>query len=1436
MSEDLREPQIDCGVVAPPDDSTEQIDVADLLNANDAELLPVYIDDLPVKVETAESKPVNSDDTDVNVSTQKIDELASSNSPDLTHDVTLRRSVPNFQEQNDCHVTIQSRPLSEFKDIPNLNSMPFKGLYIVANVENDHRPVPIRFLLDSGSSDSLLDINAYNRIPEKNRPSITESSKSIRFADNRIQKALGEVTMNLSIGDSKYSFTCLLGNFSDEAIIGLNDMHHLNLKTDFTNLMVTHKDNVWLPIHDVHDNLIGRKVLVRKSVMIPANSKMEISTYVENCKDQSVFNDKPVLLLPDEDTIDKYGIGPAKSVYQYTDPNTPVLVFNTSNTPVELPCDAVIGTFSDEVESITGIAEPSNDVSFQNDLTEYSRHSENTEMGDIEIPDHLLLLYQNSCECLNDEEKAKLKYLLFKNEDVFSKGDFDLGKTDIVKHEIKLLPGAKPVKIPPRRLAPDAREAADKIVDNLLKRGLIRASESNWSSPIVLVKKRDSTFRLCLDYRMVNARSKQDGYPQPLISETLDHLANSKYFCTLDLAAGFWQLAMDPSSIDKTAFCTSKGLWEWLVMPFGLCSATNSFQRLMNKVVGDLNHNGCLVYIDDLIIHANDFDTTLSKLQTLLNRLRSAGLKCKPKKCHLFQKSCEFLGYKISQKGIETCPSKISEIRDWQVPSSKKGVKSFLGICGYYRRFVQDYSRIAKPLTALTSDAVEFEWSEDCQKSFEHLKSKLIESPILGFPQDKGTFVIDVDARNVAIGAVIQQEQNGELVVITYASKTLSSSEQNYCTTKKELFAIVYFIGLHKHYLSNKFTIRTDHASLKYWQRFKDPQGQIARWLDFLSAFSFDVIPRPGKLNSNADSMSRKHEECVHLGKKKCLCTTFHGLELEPPVVLETRYFSDSCTQTDLASTTCQGSITQCKRVFTLPIVKENALQCAEKMSQTSTIDLPDVVSCDKIVSLNPFFTKNDIKSAQKEDSDIGPVMQMLAENSQKPEWKTVSHLSSESKILLTEWKNLEIQDGILYKKWHSDNADSDWWQLVLPRKYYNTVIQQSHDHITVAHQGETRTLQNLKLRFWFPKMRELVSDWVKTCPNCQAKKSPNKRSKAPIQSFRVGAPFEKVSIDLTGPYSETENGFRYVATFIDDFTKFTVVAPMKTMTSQELCNALVKNWISYFGVPLQVHTDQGPCFRKGLFAQLCQLLDIHRTRCTPRHPESNGTVERVQRSLITMLNCVIRDNPHEWDHLIMLCALAFNNTPHETTKIAPAKLVFGRYLSLAIDLVAPIPYKETWAQEATNREDYVIRLQASLHDINKKARQNLKGATLKQNKYYNSHLHYHKYEVGDIVYYNHPVKERDSHKESYYPWRGPYFITRVLSDCLFCIQAGPNEPQHVVHYNKLKRGMCREAPDTSWIHSNEALDHHDDVTDNTQFRPKRKNTRPDYYGEWLWY
>ena len=294
-------------------------------------------------------------------------------------------------------------------------------------------------------------------------------------------------------------------------------------------------------------------------------------------------------------------------------------------------------------------------------------------------------------------------------------------------------------------------------------------------------------------------------------------------------------------------------------MPFGLCNAPATFQRLMNRVLCDVNWVECLVYIDDTVVIGRTFEQHLSNLGTVLSRLRQAGLKLQPAKCKLCQKEVRFLGHVISENGIATDPEKTAVIATWPVPESKKNIQQFLGLANYYRRFIKDFGTTAKPLQRLLEKNIAFEWIQQCQAAFDHLRKCLMTTPILAFPDHSRHFVLDTDASDTGIGAILSQVQDdvGE-VVIAYASRSLSRQEQRYCVTRCELLAVVEFIHHFRHYLLGvHFTLRTDHGSLVWIQNFKEPEGQLARWLERLQEYTFTVVHRPGNQHKNADALSR---------------------------------------------------------------------------------------------------------------------------------------------------------------------------------------------------------------------------------------------------------------------------------------------------------------------------------------------------------------------------------------------------------------------------------------------------------------------------------------------------------------------------------------------------------------------------------------------------
>ena len=765
----------------------------------------------------------------------------------------------------------------------------------------------------------------------------------------------------------------------------------------------------------------------------------------------------------------------------------------------------------------------------------------------------------------------------------------------------------------------------------------------------------------------------------------------------------------------------------------------------------------------------------------------------------------------------------------------KKGVKSWLGVAGFYRKFIPKFSEIAKPLSALTTKDAEFIFDKHCRASFEKLKNLLICAPVLGFPKDTGQYILTTDASNTGIAGILSQMQDGKRVVLAYGSRSVTKAESNYCTTRLELMAIVHHLDVFRPYLlRGQFLVETDHIALKYWRRFKNPEGQMARWFDFMSQFEMVIEHKPGKENGNADGLSRKYEECALRGHKKCYCDRFTVLEYEPPVILESRQFVDKSVQTNSAHVETH----KCARVALILNEKTDEIETESKCCQTSVTQIDENENIQaKVVSILPYLTHEQLLTAQSGDSDINPVIQIIRSTNIKPKWSDVSHLSCESKILLSEWERLVLKNDLLYRKWENVQGTICWLQLVLPCEYRELVLEQSHDNVLAGHCGVTRTLQKLKKRFFFPKMRDFVKHWVKTCSICQTRKSPNKLPRAPLQTYTVGCPFERVVVDLTGKYSETDCGNQWVVTFQDVFTKYTVSVPIKNATSIEVAEAFLNHWVAKFSVPLEIHSDKGSQFESELFREMVKLLGISKTRCTTMNPQSNGACERVQKSLIDMLNCVADSAPWNWDKLVPFCALAYNANIHESTKESPAKMVFGRDLNLPTDLLTPHETQNDGHENDTCTEDYVFKLQKHLHMVHDSARQNLQKANMKHCKYYNNRLNYTPFERGDQVYYFHADKY--ANKEHNHKWKGPFTVVNKMSDCVYRIQEGPSKPCLVVHHNKLKKAYCRQPMDMSWLHKvpkpnmMENENESSDLSNSALNRPKRSVKPPDRLGNW---
>ena len=378
---------------------------------------------------------------------------------------------------------------------------------------------------------------------------------------------------------------------------------------------------------------------------------------------------------------------------------------------------------------------------------------------------------------LSQEEKEQLYALLLDYSDIFAQRSDDYGRTGRIQHRIDT-GDSQPIRQQAWRIPSFKKDEARRLIKEMLDKDVIQPSGSPWASPVVLVKKEDGSTRFCVDYRRVNAVTRKDAYPLPRVDETLDTLAGSKWFSTLDLISGYWQVEVSPGDREKTAFTTPSGLYEFKVMPFGLCNAPATFQWPMDMVLAGMQWESCLVYLDDVIIVGKTFQDHLRNLREVFQRLREAGLKLKPTNCDFCSLQVEFLGHIVSAEGVRTDPSKTEKVAQWPVPTSRKEIQQFLGLANYYRRFVKDFATIAKPLHRLTEKTAKFEWTDECQAAFKEIRRRLVTAPILAFPDYTRPFILDTDASDTGIGAVLSQVQKDERErVIAYASRVLTKPE-----------------------------------------------------------------------------------------------------------------------------------------------------------------------------------------------------------------------------------------------------------------------------------------------------------------------------------------------------------------------------------------------------------------------------------------------------------------------------------------------------------------------------------------------------------------------------------------------------------------------------------------------------------------------------------
>ena len=841
---------------------------------------------------------------------------------------------------------------------------------------------------------------------------------------------------------------------------------------------------------------------------------------------------------------------------------------------------------------------------------------------------------------------------------------------------------ALPVHTKPYRTSAEEKKIIKEEIEKMLEYNIITKSKSSWSSGICLVTKSDNTIRFCIDFRRLNDVTIKEKIPIPIISDIYDALVGNNYFTVLDCKMGYWSIPLHPETKHKTAFTSYLGLYEWNVMPFGLSNAPGSFQSYLQNILGSMFYKNALVFIDDIIIYSKTEDEHWEHLKKVLQRIDDHNLRLNPKKCQVAMSEVNYLGFIINGVTIRPDPSKTQVVKDLTAPKNITDVQSFLGFCNYYRRFIKDYSKIAKPITELLKKESQFEWTTECQEAFETLKEKLISPPIVSHFIPGKEIILHTDASQVATGAVLTQVIDGKERVIYYYSRKLNAAERNYSTPEKELLAVKYAVQEFRHYLSlTDFTIWTDNTCVCAIKGYKDPHKRLFRLAIALSPFNFKIKFRSGRQHTDCDFLSRLYS-----------------------------------------------------------VKNEDSLN-------------------DIMLLLAPTMEGIDLRKEQETDEECKAIMTEL----KIPESKT--------------HKQYEIDDGILYKKTFN-SIGHPIKLLYVPKTLRKRVFNELHSTQLSGHPGVNKMWADMASRFYWKNLAKDVVNWTKICHKCQEYKEEIGKPKGLMQLRDLpNSPFHTLSIDYAGPLIKTKKRNQYILVAICHYTKYMVAAPTKDQKSVTVANFIIDHIITKFGFPVNIITDNGKYFVSNFLKKFHEINEVNQITTIPWHPESNGIVERVIRTLKSMLR-VYSELEKNWDELLNRVVFAYNRSIHSGTGETPYKRLFKVEPRLTIDIAMNTDktrFNERYAQSLDLAEALVkIKVEKNREY---------------QKKVFDKKRRDVKFKTGDIVLIK--VKGgKTGQFQLFQPlYQGPFRIDKKINDVTYQLQwiEYPNRKFKKAHVERMK-------------------------------------------------
>ena len=922
-----------------------------------------------------------------------------------------------------------------------------------------------------------------------------------------------------------------------------------------------------------------------------------------------------------------------------------------------------------------------------------------------------------------------------------------------VDFHIDLVTGAQPPKHRMYRMAPAEDIILKETLEKYLADSKLEPAQSPFGAGVTFAPKKDGGLRLCIDYRALNALTVKDTYPIPRPEELLDSMVGSSIFSKLDLASGYHQIRIYAPHVPRTAFNTKYGSYQWKVLPFGLSNAPSGFMRLMNSLFAHLTF--CAIYIDDIMVFSSSLEQHVQHLRQVFEILRANTLFCKPSKCFFARRDLEFCGFIVSKEGVSTVPSKVIAIRNWPVPTSVHEVRQFLGLVGFYQRFVPHYAEIILPLTKLLSKDIEFQWTQEQQDAFEKTKCAMEKATTLAFPEYGKPFILHVDASGSTVGATLSQEsRSGVLRLLSCTSKKLNVHELNYPTHEHELLGAVHALKKWRHYLlGSKIILYTDNSALKFFLTTKNPSPRLTRWLDLFAQYDVELRHLPGAQNTAADALSR-----------------LTPLIAEPSPARPRRTTADYDSEGFVERT--QHRVAE--RTERPPITSQ-----VTSTSQQPTSQPPSYI---------PYVPPENLEHVDPRHTSSSTSASQVINNT--------SHILSD----LETWRQAYLDDQDLRKRVFLEHSEElrpgyfknhgflwDGERILVPQRLIPHVLRRYHAHPTSGHLGVSKTFQLISRKYAFERMRPLIKEYIASCQVCQVTKPERTKMKGLLKPLSVpSSKWQSISVDWLDGLPVTPNGFDSVFVVIDRATLMVHLIPTSKATSaRDVAQIFMDNIIRLHGVPRVIHSDRDPRLINSFWSELCKLLDIDHRPTTSYHPSANGLVERMNQTVSQILRSMFVSESSrfvDWTTKLSLAEIAINNSAVHESKFTPYYLNYGFHPCFFLDSADSVPPR----QLLENAKDFSVRLTEDYTAFCKLA----EDAKNRMKVHTDENRRNEQYAIGSYVYLNEAWRAKASGTglaklEKYYS--GPYKILKIVAPDTYLLDMPESARHPVIHVHYLK-------------------------------------------------